>query len=149
MAKLDDFFKTTGFRNPNDRSKNPFEYAFGLEKFIWLANNPEYQSIFNRYLTGRRIGKRNWLDIYPVKEYLIEGDTDNENSVFYVDIGGGYGHDLKQLNGRFPSLPGKLVLQDLPEIVWTVEEKLRATSRKPFEAMAHDFFTPKPIKGEH
>ena len=78
MAKLDDFFKTTGFGNPNDRSKNPFEYAFGLEIFAWLANNPEYQSMFSCYIERRRIGKGNWLDFYPVKE----GDTDNENSVF-------------------------------------------------------------------
>ena len=30
-----------------------------------------------------------------------------------------------------------------------MEEKLRATSKKPFEAMAYDFFTPQPIKDEH
>lgn len=80
MAKLYDFFKISGFRNPNDRSKQPFEYAFGLEKLTWLANNPEYQSIFNCYMTECRIGK-NWLDFYRVKEYLIESDTDNENLV--------------------------------------------------------------------
>jgi demethylsterigmatocystin 6-O-methyltransferase len=36
---------------------------------------------------------------------------------FFVDVGGGHGHQLVQLRDKYPHLKGSLILQDLPEAV--------------------------------
>ena len=59
----------------------------------------------------------------------------------FVDVGGGYGHEAAALKKHYPNLPGRFVVQDLPQIV--SEIKLEDG----VEAMAHDFFTPQPQKG--
>ena len=49
------------------------------------------------------------------------------------------GHEGLALKKRYPNLPGRFVNQDLPQIV--SEQKLDG-----IESMAHDFFTPQPLK---
>lgn len=53
------------------------------------------------------------------------------------------GHVLELILQRNPGLPGRFVVQDVEEIV-----SLADPNEKAFEVMAHDFFTPQPIKGE-
>lgn len=86
-------------------------------------------------------GKTMWADegAYPVKERL--GNA-NEDEVLVVDIGGGAGHDLLGFKARHPELKGRLVLQELPYMIDRVADKLEGV-----ELMAHDFYTPQPIKG--
>lgn len=63
-------------------------------------------------------------------------------SPFLVDIGGGSGHDIESLRGAFEGqLPGKLVLQDRPEITDI------ARVGTGVETIAHDFLTEQPVKG--
>lgn len=64
-----------------------------------------------------------------------------ERAVF-VDIGGGTGQQCIALKDRFPGLPGKVILQDLPLVV------AAAVIPEGVEAMAYDFFTLQPVKGE-
>ena len=139
-AKLIEYFKSTGYSNPEDSAISPFAYAFGVPKFEWLSNNPEAQDDFNSYMTGRREGgaQGNWLDFYPLAQNLVSGAEVEDDSVFCVDVGGGKGHDLDKLHDRFPTLPGRLVLQDVEKVIG------RSTV---FESMVHNFFQPQPIKG--
>ena len=139
-AKLIEFFNMTGYSNPEDSAASPFQYAFGVPKFQWLADNPEASDNFNRYMTGRREGgtQGSWLDFYPVAHNLVNGAKVDDRSVFCVDVGGGKGHDMDQLHSRFHNLAGKLVLQDLEKVVG---------SSPIFESMTHNFFQPQPIKG--
>lgn len=139
-AKLIDYFKSTGFRNPTHPGDSPFKYAFGAQKFEWLAKNPEASNDFNFFMTGRREGNTTgtWLDFYPVAENLIDGARVEDDAVFCVDIGGGKGHDLIKMDHRFPIIPGRLVLQDLEKVVGCDSV---------YESMVHDFFQPQPLKG--
>jgi hypothetical protein len=61
--------------------------------------------------------------------------------VLICDVGGGRGHDMIGLAEQYPALPGKIVLQDQAPVIdsITVEDP-------PFEAQAHDFYTPQPVK---
>jgi hypothetical protein len=59
-----------------------------------------------------------------------------------VDIGGGLGHDLAAFHARFPSLSGRLILQDLPAVINDIEELSPSIERT-----VYDFFTPQPVKG--
>ena len=101
-------------------------------------------------------------EFYPVQERLIQGartsaaaadgdgggdgDDGDDEPVFLVDVGGGKGHDLQELYRKHPNIPGKLVLQELEDVVEEAKaggglEELGIT------AMAHDFFTAQPILG--
>ena len=58
-----------------------------------------------------------WFDIYPVRERL------DDKSHIFIDLGGGAGHDVASLKSRFPDLPGRLALQDLPAVVNNIHER--------------------------
>lgn len=93
------------------------------------------------------MGRQRWfdLDYYPVEERLISGASrdDGEEGVFLVDVGGGTGHDVNGLREAFGDrVPGKLVLQDRPEII----EHAAIDSERDVK-MAHDFLTEQPVKG--
>lgn len=78
--------------------------------------------------------------MYPAASELAEKTTDD--SVLLIDIGGNQGHDLKIFKERHPNLPGRLILQDLPEVVNKITTPLEG-----IEVIPYDFFTPQPIKG--
>jgi hypothetical protein len=80
-----------------------------------------------------------WFDFFPTLSRF--GNTDANNPLL-VDIGGGLGHDIAAFHSRFPSLPGKLILQDLPIVVDDIKDLDPAIQR-----MTYNFFTPQPVKG--
>ena len=94
---------------------------------------------FQLYMSGFDEGRANWMDFFPVEEKL--GNGAHTNGILFVDVGGGIGHEAIALKNRFPKLPGKFVLQDLPQ---TVED----LHLEGVEAMKHDFLKPQTIKGK-
>ena len=60
-----------------------------------------------------------------------------------VDIAGGIGGELGAFAARYPSAPGKLILQDLPETIANSKPTLSSA----ITPMAHDIFTPQPVIG--
>ncbi|KAI1491131.1 putative O-methyltransferase [Biscogniauxia mediterranea] len=140
---LPEYLKAIKYGHPTDLMNGPFQAAHKtqLPFFAWLDKNPPYLQIFNNYMAAYRAGKPSWVDpgFYPVAE-LAEGFDPSTNEVLLVDVGGGMGHDLQELKQKHPSLPGKLVLQDRPEVISSVEG-----SQGVFEAASHDFFTPQPV----
>lgn len=129
---------------PSDPSKTPFADVYGKGLFDYFKDNPTRGSNFNVFMEGHQEGKRNWLDIYPLQDRLAHNLNEEENAVLLVDIGGGVGHDLRDFGNRRGSMPGRLVLQDLPAIISEVD-----SSKKPaVEAMAYDYYTPQPIEGK-
>lgn len=70
------------------------------------------------------------------------GFRNEDSAVMLVDIGGGYGHEIQEIKKRYPAIPGRMILQDLPETISHV------TAAPGTEAMAYNFFTPQLIRGE-
>jgi hypothetical protein len=89
---------------------------------------------------GCREGQPRWLDIYPFEAELAGKTT--ADSVLLVDIGGNQGHDLMTFRKRYPKIPGRLILQDLPEPIDKILPPLES-----IEVMPYDFFTPQPVNG--
>lgn len=87
-----------------------------------------------------RAGNPDWWEFYPVKERLTAGFDKATSDVFLVDVGGGRGHDLLSFANGIKS-PGRLILQDLPEVIADVTEKTA------FENQTHDFFTSQTVHG--
>ena len=46
----------------------------------------------------------------------------NGQSRLLVDIGGGRGHDLEAFKHTNPNAEGKLVLQDLPPVIYDIKD---------------------------
>lgn len=123
----------------------PFEYTYGKPLFEFLETDAGHKAAFDAWMSGRRRGK-SWFDIYPFEERVL-GKTptavSTDERTFVVDIGGGQGHDIRALAKRHPHVPGRLVLQDLPETM----ERLDETHMDGVRLMAHDIFTPQPVQG--
>jgi demethylsterigmatocystin 6-O-methyltransferase len=57
------------------------------------------------------------------------------------DVGGGYGTQAIDFQKQYPNLPGKVIIEDLPETV-------KQLAQHPgVQALAQDFFQPQTIKG--
>lgn len=83
------------------------------------------------------------VGFYPVPT-LTEGTNITKDDVLLVDMGGSMGHDLSEFRRKWPQIPGRAVLQDLPEVVKQANSMNLPSS---IETMSHDFFTEQPIKG--
>ena len=79
---------------------------------------------------------------YPVKDRLVAGIVVDEHAVTIVDVGGGMGHDLVELKKKQPDLPGRFVLQDLPQVVEQIVQPVEG-----IEVTSHDFYTKQPVIG--
>jgi hypothetical protein len=110
--------------------------------FDWMAAQPRLQHAFNVTMGVHRMNRgEQWFDFYPVEERLR---VRTPSDVLLVDVGGGKGHDLASFRRRFPDLPGKLILQDIPVVI---EDASREELPEGIEKLGHDFFAPQPVKG--
>ena len=146
VANLPAYLSSTNYQNPNDAYDGPWQYGMStpLHYFSWVATKPIYQAAFNATMAVvRRNRGPEWYKTYPVSTELSLPPSSPPNRVLLVDIGGGIGHELLALHATYPSLPGSLVLQDLPTVIDTISPPLPTG----IQAMQHDFFAPQPIKG--
>lgn len=139
-AHLPTYLAKTKFKNSEGGC---FQSAFGtdLELFPWLMQNPQQMANFNDLMAGQRQNRTEWWDVCSVDEVLLK-DFPGDDSVLLVDVGGNRGYDLEGLKKKQVNLPGKLILQDLPQVLADVGDLSEDIVR-----MEHDFFTPQPVKG--
>ncbi|KAI9690721.1 MAG: hypothetical protein M1820_009873 [Bogoriella megaspora] len=141
-ARLYQYFERTGYKNPEDAYNSPFQFGLNTNDhyFEWLKRNPEDQQAFNSVMTmGRTYRSEEWYKFYPVEQRLQVKDTE----VVLVDIGGGIGHDISEVKAQFPNLPGRMILQELPHVIDSIQQPLASG----IETLKHDMFTEQPIKG--
>jgi len=139
--QLPKFLKKLGYQNPSDHSHTVIQETYNFEGtvYTWLNSHPENMGYFQAYLKGRRqMVQDTWLSVYPVEEEAKGFDPD---SPVLVDIGGSTGDNCAQFKQHYPNIPGRVILQDLPDTVAV------APSTPGVENMAHDFFKEQPIKG--
>ncbi|KAF2269981.1 O-methyl transferase B [Lojkania enalia] len=136
------FLKRTKYKNPVDELHTAFQDAWKtpLPAFQWFSENPGHLTYFNDYMALRREPELSWLSVYPVAREVKDWDTKDNSKAIYVNIGGGIGHQCKQFKEKYPDLPGRVILQDLPH---SIAKALRTPG---VENMEHDFFQPQPIK---
>lgn len=83
--------------------------------------------------------------MYPVKERLVEDMRADGDASAFVDIGGGNGQTLTDFPSNVPEYTGRLVLQDIPDIIATARAK--GVENNIIELQGHNFFKPQPVKG--
>jgi hypothetical protein len=142
------YFKERGYTSPNSGVDAPFQRAYnckGQHMFEYFDKSaPQMGKRFASMMDMWSKGRPRWFDdiYYPVQERLISG-SDSTSETFLVDVGGGSGHDIDDLRKAFGSeIPGKLVLQDRPEILDLAQVD------SSIELKPHDFLTEQPVKGK-
>ncbi|KAF7956538.1 hypothetical protein EAE96_003874 [Botrytis aclada] len=134
------FLKKHSYEAPTDPLHTVFQDAWATElgAFSWYSTQPEKLQFFNDYMAFRREPALSWLSVYPVEEETKNWDP---SLPVFVNMGGGVGHQCAQFKAKYPDIPGRVILQDLPH---SIENALPTQG---VENMVHNFFDPQPIKG--
>ena len=77
-----------------------------------------------------------------LKNELLKASKEGDGAFMLIDVGGGRGHEVDAIKKRHPNLPGRFLLQDLPDMI------AQALPVPGMEAVAHNFLTTQPIKGQ-
>jgi hypothetical protein len=133
---LPDFLKETGYQNqtPTCALQKGLDTELGL--FPWLKQHPDLLKDFQSLMGVPKEG--NCLDVMPLDYSMTKG---HEGPVF-VDIGGNTGQQAGRLLAKHPDLTGRVVVQDREETIKS------SPGVKGVQMMAHDFFSPQPVKGK-
>jgi len=143
-ASLRGFLSSTGFGRVSDPDTTAFEFVHKKSMWRVLEDQPEQRTNFDLWMHERKKHEETmWHKRYPACASLSrENLRTGLDAVFMVDVGGASGSQLVNFKRQWPDLPGRYILQDLPE-------SIKALKSRPdgIEVMAYDFFTPQPIKG--
>ncbi|TEA12127.1 O-methyltransferase mpaG [Colletotrichum sidae] len=143
--RFHEYSRKRGFKNPTDAKDTAMMYAYNTDKdmFAW-QQELGYGTHFNHHMSGYRQGRPPWMSqgFFPVKERLVKGAETHPDAAFLVDIGGSIGHDLEEFHDHHPDAPGKLILQELPEVIGQLEK-----SHPAITPMSYNFLTEQPVKG--
>ena len=110
--------------------------------FKWLLSDPPMLANFNAFMSGRRAHRKQWYEMFPAEQIILEGASNDDDTILLVDIGGGEGKDAEAFRAKFSGVPGRVVLQDLLDVIFNIEKLDNRVIR-----MGHDFFLPQPIQG--
>ena len=140
---MHDYFRETGYKSPVDHLNGPLQWTLNtkIDYFEFINSDEERLTSFNMLMTRIRSTRKHWTEWYPVESEILEGLPD-DGSMALIDVGGAKGHDLEIFLDRYPCAHGRLMLQDLPGTINSID-----SLKDGIKAVAHDFYTPQPEKG--
>jgi hypothetical protein len=97
-------------------------------------------SFFLPWMVAQRAGMPAWFDVFPFAKEL--GQNTTPLTPLFVDVGGAMGHQAIAFKEKFADIPGRVILQDLPQVIANVP------NLKGVEKMEYNFWEPQPIKGK-
>ncbi|KAK0876284.1 hypothetical protein LTR87_009864 [Friedmanniomyces endolithicus] len=144
LQSTPEYLKKNGYHLPRTMTDTPFQFArkTELDNHKYYAEvRPETMKTFQVFMDGLYGGpaRAPWWAWYPIEEVL---SVDSE--VAFVDVAGGNGHQTAGLLRAFPGTKGRLIVQDLPEVI----QGIKVLDPR-IERMSYDFLTPQPeaVKG--
>ncbi|KAI1410390.1 putative sterigmatocystin 8-O-methyltransferase precursor [Hypoxylon sp. FL1857] len=143
---LPQFLRETGYTNVTDPNHCAWQAGHRTEDdpWTWLQKRPIQMERFLSWMHYLRSGLPTFVDFMDIEQEIGNGSTDS--TLLFVDVGGARGHQCVALRRKYPSLPGRIVLQDLPDVI----QRVKADPLPGFEgieAEPYDIFTPQPLKG--
>ncbi|KAI0479724.1 S-adenosyl-L-methionine-dependent methyltransferase [Xylaria cf. heliscus] len=115
-----------------------------LDPFTYLKHNPWALKLFQSHMVAQRVGRKSFIDALDFEKRFANDITSLD--FLFVDIGGGTGSQCLAFRQRYPNLPGRVLLQDRPEVIERV--KLMLAVAVNVEAEVYDFSTtPQPVRG--
>jgi demethylsterigmatocystin 6-O-methyltransferase len=138
------WLKSHQYQDPLGVMPTPWISAIGTDKtpFEWLSENPWALDLAQAHMKVHRKGRPVFFDALDLEKRFSQGAT--SSTVLFVDVGGGSGSQARTFRQRYPNLPGRVLLQDRPEVVQHMKAELASSG---IEAEAYDFFTPQPVQG--
>ncbi|RWA05635.1 hypothetical protein EKO27_g9468 [Xylaria grammica] len=137
---MPEFLRKHNYQDVTNGRATVFQSAFKTDEdlYEWFHQNPVNQASIFEFMELQKATRGVWFDKYP-----IQGETRSwdPNMPVWVDMGGNVGHYCALFKEKFPEVPGRVILQDIP---LTIEKALRTPG---VENMSHDFFEEQPIKG--
>ncbi|OJJ44241.1 hypothetical protein ASPZODRAFT_18431 [Penicilliopsis zonata CBS 506.65] len=143
-SRLPAYFAELGAKDTTSITINPFSWGnnkLGQTFFEIISQDENRLKLFDIAMSTQD-NVLPVLGMYPFGTELANV-PDTDTRALLVDIGGGRGHSLLQIQEEWPDLKGKFVLQDRPMVLNPLPEMLG------IEKMAHDFFTPQPVQHAH
>ncbi|CAJ2500228.1 Uu.00g030810.m01.CDS01 [Anthostomella pinea] len=143
LANLPFYLEKTDYKHVAG-APGPFQDAHHTDNnmFPWLISDPSMMGNFNAFMTGQRADRKQWFDFFDVHDILLKGAKNDPNATLLIDIAGGEGHDVAEFHNRFPDAPGRLIVQDTPPVIDSIQDLTPKVERQKY-----DFFTEQPIKG--
>lgn len=139
-AAIPSYLRNNKYQDISGSKKLPFHQAMNTElsTFEWMKQDGAQMKALGHIMVLDAVDS--WVVSYPVEQKV--GDfTATSDSALLVDIGGGFGQHSIAFKQKFPQLPGRIVVQDIPS---TLDHAPKVDG---IEFQAYDFFTPQPIKG--
>ncbi|KAI7281124.1 hypothetical protein KC345_g4303 [Hortaea werneckii] len=144
-SKIREYMSDAGAKNGLPQSLPACKFAFRKTFWQLLDDEADRRASFNEYMKAARRGGQAqvWHERYPPAAKLKDEKLrDDPDALLMVDVGGGVGGQVSAFRQQYAGLPGRCVLQDLPDTI-----KNNASPPANVELMAYDFFTPQPLKG--
>ncbi|KAI0903949.1 S-adenosyl-L-methionine-dependent methyltransferase [Ustulina deusta] len=146
---LPEFLRAKNYQVPISNTDTPFVRGHRAEPttfFNWLQFHPANAGYFHEFMNVHRTGVRTWLDDKTATGMVIDvlREKDHPEAILFVDVGGGMGQQCKLLKSRYPDLLGKIILEDLPEVVDKVD-----TEEAEFDKIGMSFFESQPVKANY
>lgn len=136
---------------PEPGEKGPFDFAFGVPFYEYIAQRPKLKHDFDLAMSARRDGLLpQWFHIYPVMDELKtqSSDTAARSKRVIVDVAGNKGYDLITFAAEYPDFEGTMILEDLPSTFASLSDSERSQIMAAgIKMQEYNFFTPQPVKG--
>ncbi|OJJ37996.1 hypothetical protein ASPWEDRAFT_50947 [Aspergillus wentii DTO 134E9] len=139
-----EYLRQKNWKNEIGLRSNPYTLVHNCEgktMFEHVAEYPDRLSLCNDAMMASDSSLVT-VGLYPFAEEL--GDLASDDTVTLVDVGGGRGHATRQMKESAPGLKGRWILQDQAHVIKDNGGEIKSHGIEP---MAHDFFTPQPVKG--
>ncbi|GAP92083.1 putative sterigmatocystin 8-o-methyltransferase protein [Rosellinia necatrix] len=115
-----------------------------MDPYAWLADNPWALKLAQAHMMVQRDGRPSFFDALDFEKRFAQDTT--SSTILFVDVGGGSGSQSLAFRQRYPNLPGRVLLQDRPEVVRQVKPMLADSGN--IESEVYDFSTtPQPVQG--
>lgn len=146
LSKIPEFLQKTGYKNPEGAVNGPFNHTENFPETIWqwVGQDQAKLDACNTFMEADRGSRPSWLEWFPAKERVVDGFDASSDGKLLVDVAGGRGHDIDAFRRKFPdiSTPGRLVVEDLPQVIGDIHDLDSSIERVGF-----DLFDSQPVKG--
>ncbi|KAI9743543.1 MAG: hypothetical protein M1818_002857 [Claussenomyces sp. TS43310] len=141
---LPEFFTKNKLEDPATARPLPWNLATQspLPVYDWLAEHPRERDAFNDFMFVQTTGMASFIETFPLEKYLDVSDATER--VQFVDVGGGSGHVSRAVLAKYPTLHGKIAVEDREQAGTVTRADF---AKEGLQRIPYDFFTPQPLKG--
>ena len=144
-GQFPEWLKNRGYKSTGSADDCVLSEVLGENAWKFYEHHPDFSAVFDSAMTIQESFPKSMLPRYPFAEDVGELRTGSD-AVTLVDIGGGFGQSIRAIRAQYPAVKGRFILQDLPRTISQIDA-VQAKEEGILEPMAHDFFTPQPVKG--